>query len=171
MYRSKFYSLLATSASRGTNHHRFAVILIVNSNKISNQHLSYYLYVWHPAKCFAWVVSFNSHYNLRLLLLIPPFYRWENCGTRNCSNLLRVHSLQVMEPGCLARVWLYHHTVLLPSATPTWWHDPLPSPIAFSSLSCSVIRLSLDQLFWILQRQMLWTSRGCTSWMSVWQPV
>ena len=44
-------------------------------------------------------------------------------------------------------------------------------PLPLSLVSCSVIRLPLDQHLWVLQGQMLWTSRGWTPWLSMWQLV
>lgn len=35
----------------------------------------------------------------------------------------------------------------------------------------SPVRFPLDQHLWLLQKQMLWTSRGRASWLPLWQPV
>lgn len=78
VYINDLFSVGIVNIRRDTNPPRFVVIIIVNSKikPSANIHCTYC--VWQTAKCSAWIVSLNSHYNLQLLLLIPLLCRWGN---------------------------------------------------------------------------------------------
>lgn len=59
-----------------------------------------------------------------------------------------------------------------------WLRAELPVPslasltdVALFLVPHSPVRFPLDQYLWLLQKQMLWTSRGRASWLPLWQPV
>lgn len=76
VHRSKFSSALTSFTSTEMWLSQICSHNNCKKHKPNSQHLLHFLYVWQPVKCFAWIVSFNSLYNLELLLLIPSLNRW-----------------------------------------------------------------------------------------------